>query len=103
MDGGTLNANTVKLYTGSDKTGYIPGTVRQTFDGYGFTYSLENAPSSGNLYAWISRSVSNSIGANAGLKFKLNSNGNSIGGEEGIQSYKFGGPLASDDFFGQVR
>jgi len=103
MDGGTLNENTVKLYTGSNKTGYIPGTVRQTFDGNGFTYSLENAPSSGNLYVWINRNVQNSIGANAGLKFKLDANGNGIGGEEGIQSYKFGGPLASDDFFGQVR
>jgi len=105
MDGGTLNANTVKLYTGLNQTGYIPGTVRQTFDGHGFTYSLENAPPPPHdtLYVWISRSVQNSIGANAGKTFKLNSNGNSIGGEEGIQSYKFGGPLASDDFFGRVR
>jgi hypothetical protein len=103
MDAGTFTADNIKLCTNADKAGYVPGTIRSTFDGNGFTYSLENAPLSGNLYIWISRNVQNSIGANGGRKFKLDSNRNSIGGEEGIPAYKFGGPLASDDFFGQVR
>lgn len=103
MDVGTFTADNIKLCTNADKTGFVPGTIRSTFDSNGFTYSLENAPSSGNLYIWISRNVQNSIGANGGRKFKLDSNRNSIGGEEGIPTYKFGGPLASDDFFGQVR
>ncbi len=103
MDAGTFTADHIKLCTNADKTGYVPGTIRSTFDGNGFTYSLENAPASGNLYIWISRNVQNSIGANGGRKFKLDSNRNNIGGEEGIPAYKFGGPLASDDFFGIVR
>jgi len=103
MNAGTFTADNIKLCTNADKTGYVPGTIRSTFDGNGFTYSLENAPASGNLYIWVGRNVQNSIGANGGRKFKLNSNGNYIGGEEGIPAYKFQGPLASDDFFGQVR
>lgn len=103
MDAGTFTADHIKLCSNADKTGYVPGTIRSTFDGNGFTYSLENAPASGNLYIWISRNVQNSIGANGGRKFKLNSNGNYIGGEEGIPAHKFGGPMASDDFFGPVR
>jgi hypothetical protein len=103
MDIATINSSNIRLYDKADKTGYILGTVRPTFDGNGFTYSLENLPDTIN-YIWISRNVQNNIGgANGSLKFKLNSNGNSIGGEEGIPAYKFGGPLASDDFFGQVR
>ena len=103
MDAGTFTAENIKLCTNADKTGYVPGAIRSTFDGNGFTYSLENVPASGNLYIWISRKVQNSIGANGGRKFKLDSNRNFIGGEEGIPAYKFGGPLASDDYFGQVR
>lgn len=88
----------VKVFTDTTKTQYVTGTIIPTLDGMGFTYSLENAPQTGNLYLWVSRNVTNST-----TGFKLDSNGNGVGGEEAIPSNHFGGPKASDDLWHQVR
>ena len=98
MNISTFTSSNVKVYLYGNKTGYILGTIRWKLAGDGYTYSLENAPSSGPLYIWVSRNVSNSLLTG----FKLDSNGNGVGGEEGISPRRFGS-RASDDFFGQVR
>ena len=98
MNTSTFTSSNVKVYTANNKTGYVPGTIRSTFAGNGFTYSLENA-GTGPLWVWVSRNVNNSLVTG----FKLDSNGNGVGGEEGIPANRFGGPLASDDLWRSVR
>lgn len=108
MDTGTFTDANIRVYTrqraDSTLTGYVSGTITTLPNSRGFTYSLENAPA-GALFIWISKSVQSNEGSNQGRKFKLDTNGNGIGGEERYPANRFpwrtGNSMRSDDFVQQ--